>query len=394
METAFEDLRKESNKMPSQESKQNFALMRDKILSENGKEYWRSIEEFVDAPEFEEFVKREYPLHSEDWNSAFSRRNFRKADGRDARARRTFGLRYPAAREDRPVRCAPKKTCFPASRSSSRRRCRSAASRRASCKVVRRPSGQNRRKSRASGQPRRDGCPCAGVAAGHVRSGPVAGDHLPRKPRTWQNFMTTLRAAIEENRVDGGAGIRFLDAKPLLRRRCRIRFDGSSGRAAECSKWYQYEPVNNDNAMAGARMAFGSPANTVYKFDLAERILTLDKDIFSDFNVRVHEGLMRKRQHFSEEKQGDQSPLRRRNDDDAYGCEGRPPARGQAEPDARDREGDRGRARRFAVPASTYTENAAMDRGDGEGSARRISGRSIVIAGDNQPPVVHAWPTR
>ena len=35
--------------MPSKDSKQNFALLRDKILSQNGKEYWRSVEEFVET---------------------------------------------------------------------------------------------------------------------------------------------------------------------------------------------------------------------------------------------------------------------------------------------------------------------------------------------------------
>ena len=44
--------------MPSKDSKTNFAFLRDKILEQNGKDYWRSVEEFVDAPEFEEFVKR------------------------------------------------------------------------------------------------------------------------------------------------------------------------------------------------------------------------------------------------------------------------------------------------------------------------------------------------
>jgi MoCo/4Fe-4S cofactor protein with predicted Tat translocation signal len=67
--------------MPSQESKSNFALMRDKILSQSGKDYWRSVDEFVDAPEFEEFVKREYPVHSEDWDNAVSRRTFVKLMG-------------------------------------------------------------------------------------------------------------------------------------------------------------------------------------------------------------------------------------------------------------------------------------------------------------------------
>ena len=46
--------------MPSQDSKKSFAMMRDRILSENGKDYWRSVDEFVETPEFEEFVKREY----------------------------------------------------------------------------------------------------------------------------------------------------------------------------------------------------------------------------------------------------------------------------------------------------------------------------------------------
>src|SRR6476659_1189203 len=67
--------------MPSQDSKQNFALLRNRILSQNGKEYWRSVEEFVDAPEFEEFVKREYPDHAENWDDSLSRRNFIKVMG-------------------------------------------------------------------------------------------------------------------------------------------------------------------------------------------------------------------------------------------------------------------------------------------------------------------------
>src|SRR5258708_21642851 len=37
-----------SRKMRSPESKQNFALIRERILSQEGKEYWRSVEEFVE----------------------------------------------------------------------------------------------------------------------------------------------------------------------------------------------------------------------------------------------------------------------------------------------------------------------------------------------------------
>ena len=58
-----------------------FASLRDSILSQSGKEYWRSVEEFVDAPEFEEFVAREYPHEIEEWDNSLSRRNFVKVMG-------------------------------------------------------------------------------------------------------------------------------------------------------------------------------------------------------------------------------------------------------------------------------------------------------------------------
>src|ERR1700712_2198246 len=68
-------------KMSKPETKQNFASIRDRILSLNGKEYWRSIEEHADTPEFREFIGREYPHEIEEWDSSLSRRNFVKVMG-------------------------------------------------------------------------------------------------------------------------------------------------------------------------------------------------------------------------------------------------------------------------------------------------------------------------
>ena len=39
--------------------------------------------------------------------------------------------------------------------------------------------------------------------------------------------------------------------------------------------------MNRDNARAGAMMAFGQPVNTIYDFDQADRILSLDCDFLS-----------------------------------------------------------------------------------------------------------------
>ena len=46
-----------------------------------GPVYWRSLEELADAPEFREFVEREYPQQAEEWNDPFERRTFLKLMG-------------------------------------------------------------------------------------------------------------------------------------------------------------------------------------------------------------------------------------------------------------------------------------------------------------------------
>ncbi|MEQ1645240.1 MAG: TAT-variant-translocated molybdopterin oxidoreductase, partial [Pyrinomonadaceae bacterium] len=67
--------------MHGSETKQSFASLREKILAQNGKEYWRSLEEHADTAEFREFVAEEYPHEIEEWDSGLSRRNFVKVMG-------------------------------------------------------------------------------------------------------------------------------------------------------------------------------------------------------------------------------------------------------------------------------------------------------------------------
>ncbi len=44
------------------------------------------------------------------------------------------------------------------------------------------------------------------------------------------------------------------------------------------AKWHQWEPCSRDNVREGARMAFGRRRQTVYRFDKADVILSLDAD--------------------------------------------------------------------------------------------------------------------
>ena len=44
------------------------------------------------------------------------------------------------------------------------------------------------------------------------------------------------------------------------------------------AKWHVYEPVNRDNVLEGAKLAFGQPVETQYKLENADVILSLDAD--------------------------------------------------------------------------------------------------------------------
>ena len=64
----------------------NFKLLRDRILggtevARAPMEYWRSLEELADSPVLEEFVRREFPQHAEEWNDPVERRTFLKLMG-------------------------------------------------------------------------------------------------------------------------------------------------------------------------------------------------------------------------------------------------------------------------------------------------------------------------
>jgi molybdopterin-containing oxidoreductase family iron-sulfur binding subunit len=371
--------------MPSQESKRNFALMRDKILSEGGKQYWRSIDEYVDSPEFEEFVKREYPVHSEDWNTSFSRRNFVKLMGATLAFAGLSGCVIQPAEKIVPyVRTTPDMLpgvpLFFATAMS--------IGGHATGLLAKSYEG---RPVKLEGNPEHPGS----NGSTHVFAQAALLDmydpdrsqevQFRGTPKSWQNFMTSIRSAIEENRVDGGGGIRFLTptvtSPTLIDQFRRLRAELPNFR------WYQYEPVNNDNAMAGARMAFGSPVHSVYRFDQAERILSLDADIFSGTNPRY---------------MGDTIAGRRVNEqrhemnrmyvvETTVSLMGAKADHRLAVKPSQMPEIAKAIAAALGVggATSTYSQNGSWISAMAK-DLMEHRGRSLVVAGDNQPPIVHA----
>jgi MoCo/4Fe-4S cofactor protein with predicted Tat translocation signal len=99
--------------------------------------------------------------------------------------------------------------------------------------------------------------------------------------RTWKAFVSDIGAALEAQRVKRGRGLRILTetvSSPTLAHQLQALQD-----IFPEFTWHQYEPVNQDAVRAGTRLAFGRPLNPVYRFDRAEVILTLDAEIFSAF---------------------------------------------------------------------------------------------------------------
>ncbi|HLM60561.1 MAG TPA: TAT-variant-translocated molybdopterin oxidoreductase, partial [Pyrinomonadaceae bacterium] len=197
--------------MPSgKDSKTNFALLRNKILDQNGKEYWRSVEEFVDAPEFEEFVKNEYPQHAEDWEDGLSRRNFLKVMGASLALAGLSGCVIQPAEKivpyvSQPEEIIPGKPLFYAT-----------AMTLGGEAIGLLAKSNEGRPTKIEGNP--DHPQSLGATDARTQASlldmydPDRSQEILRRgdPATWQTFMTELRARVDENRVDGGAGVRFL----------------------------------------------------------------------------------------------------------------------------------------------------------------------------------------
>jgi len=267
----------------------NFQLMRDRIVgSQDGKNFWRSLEELGDSPEFREFVQREYPQHAEEWDDPVERRTFLKLMGASLALAGLSGCVYqppekivPFVRQ--PQEALPGKALFFATavtlagvatpllaRSNEGR----------PTKIEGNPDHPNSR----SADPADRGSSATDLFA----QASVLGLYDPDRSqtvtyreeiRTWTTFLGEMRTALDGQRPKQGAGLRFLTetvTSPTLGAQLKAIL-------AEFpqAKWHQYEPVNRDSARAGAIMAFGQPVNTIYHVDQAERILSLDADFLS-----------------------------------------------------------------------------------------------------------------
>ena len=157
------------------------------------------------------------------------------------------------------------------------------------------------------------------------------------------------------------------------------------------AKWHQYEPGSRDTVREGAKLAFGEYVNTVYHLDQADVIVSLDADFLS-----AGPGAVRYAHDFADKRRvtGPESTMNR-----LYVVESTPTVTGamadhrlplrasDVEAFARAlAEGLGGKdAEVPPPPACRPTWIPALVR-----DLQKHRGACLVIAGEQQPPAVHA----
>ena len=198
---------------------------------------------------------------------------------------------------------------------------------------------------------------------------------------TWDSFITTLAVELEAKRLNKGEGLRILTetvTSPTLASQLEQIL-----KQFPAAQWHQYETINSDNARAASRMMFGRYVDMRYRFDKADVILSLDADFLLSMpgHVRHAREFARRRRAAPGENKMNR----------LYALESTPSITG-AKADHRRavRSSDIYRiASRVAdaVGGKAATGDAWID-----GLARDLQaarGRSLVIAGPQQPPEVH-----
>jgi len=395
----------------------NFKLMRDHILRlqdaetpRGGKKYWRSLEELADTPLFREFVEREFPQQAEEWHDPIERRTFIKLMGASLALAGLSGCVFQPPEKivpnvKQPEEYVPGKALFfataaPLFGAATPVLVRSNDGR--PTKIEGNPDHPNNRPTDFPPEdPIRD--PRGSSATDIFTQASILSLYDPdRSPtltyrediRTWTAFVGEMRSMLDEQRPKQGAGIRFLTESiisPSFGAQMKELLT-----ALPQAKWHQYEPVNRDNARAGAMMALGQPVNTIYRFDLAQRVLSLD----GDFLAPTFPGYLRYSRDFMARRRITETNKEMNR---LYVLETTPSNTGAIadhvwEVKPSEFEGfARALASNVSLPPEMWGQLGPPYGGNHQDwndvvakDLRAHKGASIVLAGENQPPIIHA----
>jgi molybdopterin-containing oxidoreductase family iron-sulfur binding subunit len=375
------------------ENQLDLAAVRNRLQRTSGREYWRSLDDLAATPEFQDLLHREFPRQAlgwaEDENPVEGRRNFLKLMGASlALAGLTGCTRQPTEHivpyVRQPEELIPGRPLFFATATT--------LGGVANGVLVESHEG---RPTKIEGNPEHPGtlgaCDIFSQASVLQLYDPdrAQAASLGGEIRGWGDFFSAFRLALAAQKSKNGAGIRILTetvTSPTMAAQFKAIQKLYPG-----AKWHQWEPAGPHSARAAAVTSFGQPVNTYYDLTKANVILSLDSDFLAQ-----GAGSLRYARQFASRRRvtGNQSTMNR-----LYVVEPNPtPTGAKADHRMPLRAGD---IEEFAWAVATGAQIAlGPKKGDNQDIYRwagpvaqdllRNKGASVVIAGDHQPPLVHA----
>jgi MoCo/4Fe-4S cofactor protein with predicted Tat translocation signal len=378
----------------------DIATLRQAASERTTPRFWRSLDELAATPEFREHAENEFPHGANDITATLDRRELLKVMAASAAfAGLTGCTKLPEQRivpyVRQPEQIIPGKPLFYAT-----------ATTLAGVATGILVESHMARPTKVEGNPDH---PASLGASDAFAQASVLGLYDPDRSQaeihdgrigSWPEFQNELSAALAAEKGSSGAGLRLLTptiTSPTLAAQIRTFL-----KAFPSAKWHQYESVGRDNVREGAKIAFGEIVNTVYRVDRAKVILSLDSDFLTS-----GPGCVRYAREFARKRRVE-SPESKMNR--LYAVESTPTNTGaMADHRLRLRASDievfaRVLAKEIGLPVATgpviETLNlSAKEQPSGvppqwiqalARDLRQNAGASLVVAGDHQPPIVHA----
>ncbi|MDT3682370.1 MAG: TAT-variant-translocated molybdopterin oxidoreductase [Truepera sp.] len=371
------------------DSQMDFSKIRAKLANQEGPAYWRSLDQLADTEEFQLFLQREFPRQAAPMENSLERRDFLKLLGASmALAGLSACARPPLAHEKivpyvkQPEQITPGRPLFFAT----------AVTYGGYAEGVLAESHQGR-PTKLEGNPDH---PASLGATAAVTQAQVLSLYDPDRSQeftrggvasTWEDFSAAVTGALSQ--LPNGEGFALLTenvTSPTLASQI-----AALQAKYPAARWYQYDPLHPDNAVAGARLAFGQDVTPVLDFSKATVVVGLDADFmnsgpgrlahargFADAR-RIHRSTdsMNRLYQFettptTSASLADHRVALKPSDVAAFSA-ALAAAVGASAPQAQ-------------LPAGVSKE--LFDALVADLNANK--GKSLVIAGENQPPVVHA----
>ena len=379
---------------PSQKGRLDLNAVRARIdqatahdaAEKTGPEYWRSLEELAGSDGFQQALHREFPKGASEWVDSVSRRGFLKVMGASlGLAGMTGCVRLPlepiVPYVRQPENVIPGRPMFYATAMT--------LGGYANPVLVESHLGSP---TKIEGN---DLHPASMGGTDIFAQASILGLYDPDRSQSVMSmgdqrsaaaFWNAIRGPLSAQKALQGQGIRILT--PTISSPTLADQLGNFLKIYPQAKRHVYEPVNRDNVLEGAKLAFGQPVETRYDFEKADVIVSLD----ADFLYAGFPGNVKYIRDFASRRNPDATMNR------LYVIESTPTTTG-AKADHRlpvratNLEGlVRGLAAGFGS-SGTATGGMGEPANFFAMLAQDLEahqGSSVVIAGDQQPPAVHA----